>query len=140
MYERMLNKKECPTFEKMAEYCGAGRSRFYALNAWLSESCRTAQEITFPYGSHYGWSAAHRINRKLICHVFAEQGAFTVMMRLSDRQFASILDQVRADTRELIEHRYPCGDGGWIHLRVTEEEQLRDVQQLLCIKCGLVQL
>lgn len=137
MYERMLNKEECPTLEKMAETCGEAGERFYALNAWLSQCCQTVQEITFPYGRHYGWGVAHRIKRKLVCHVFAEQGAFTVMMRLADTQFAGVMDKVRADTRKLIENRYPCGDGGWIHLRVTEDEQFADIQLLLSEKCGL---
>lgn len=137
MDERMLNQEEHPTLASMAEYCGESGGLFSALNAWLAEFCRTSQEITFPYGRHYGWGVTHRIKRKLICHVFAEQEAFTVMLRLSDSQYASIMDQVQPDTRELIEHRYPCGDGGWIHLRVTHGDQFADAQRLLSQKCGL---
>lgn len=81
MYERMLNKKEKPTVEEMTSYCGGNGERFSRLNRWLSETWRTVQQVTFPYGNQYGWGMAHRIGKKLICNVFAEDNAFTVMVR-----------------------------------------------------------
>lgn len=136
MYERMLNKQEEPNIEQMMTYCGECADLFTQLNKWLSDSYRTVQEITFPYGNHYGWGIAHRHKKKLICHVFAESNAFTVMIRLSDKQFNSIYDKVRADTQEQIDHKYPCGDGGWLHYRVTCREQFDDARMLLTVKCA----
>ena len=99
-------------------------------------SKESEQAITFPYGNQYGWGIAHRKNKKLICHVFAEENAFAVMMRLSNKQFESIYSQVRTYTREQIDHKYPCGDGGWIHYRVAGPEQFKDIQVLLTVKCS----
>ena len=36
----------------------------------------------------------------------------------------------------LIDHKYPCGDGGWIHYRVAGPEQFEDIQVLLTVKCS----
>lgn len=135
MYKRMLNKQEEPTLAQMATYCGLCADLFTQLNDWLSSTYKTVQSITFPYGNHYGWGIAHRKNKKLICHIFAEENAFTVMIRLSDKQFNSIYDKVRTDTQEQINHKYPCGDGGWLHYRVTCKEQFEDAQMLLTVKC-----
>lgn len=135
MYERMLNKQEEPNIEQMTAYCGDCADLFTQLNKWLSDSYRTVQEITFPYGNHYGWGIAHRRKKKLICHVFAEDNAFTVMMRLTNKQFDSIYDKVGTDTQEQIDHKYPCGDGGWLHYRVTNKKQFNDIQMLLSVKC-----
>lgn len=135
MYERMLNKQEEPNIEQMTAYCGDCADLFTQLNKWLSDSYRTVQEITFPYGNHYGWGIAHRRKKKLICHVFAEDNAFTVMMRLTNKQFDSIYDKVGTDTQEQIDHKYPCGDGGWLHYRVTNKKQFSDIQMLLSVKC-----
>lgn len=135
MYERMLNKQEEPTMAQMTAYCGACADLFTWLNEWLSAAFGTAQAVTFPYGNQYGWGIAHRKKKKLICHVFAEENAFTVMMRLSNKQFASVYSQMQAGTREQIDHKYPCGDGGWLHYRVTCKEQLDDIQTLLSVKC-----
>lgn len=135
MYERMLNKQEEPTIAEMAAYCGGCAELFTRLNEWLSGTFGTTQAVTFPYGNQYGWGIAHRKNKKLICHVFAEENAFTVMMRLSNKQFDSVYDQLQTGTREQIDHKYPCGDGGWLHYRVTCREQFEDIGTLLSVKC-----
>lgn len=137
MYERMLDKQTVPTVEEMTAFCGETAPLFAQLNEWLSQSCGTETSVVFPYGNQYGWGIAHRKKKKLCCNIFAENNAFTVMLRLSDAQFASVYGQVRDDTRELIDGRYPCGDGGWIHYRVTGREQLDDVQTLLAVKCAV---
>lgn len=135
MYERMLNKKEKPTVEEMTSYCDGNGERFSRLNRWLSETWRTVQQVTFPYGNQYGWGMAHRIGKKLICNVFAEDNAFTVMVRLSDKQFGSVYGYVQTYTQAYIDHKYPCGDGGWIHYRVTCEDHYGDIQRILAVKC-----
>ena len=106
MYERMLNKKEKPTVEEMTSYCDGNGERFSRLNRWLSETWRTVQQVTFPYGNQYGWGMAHRIGKKLICNVFAEDNAFTVMVRLSDKQFGSVYGYVQTYTQAYIDHKY----------------------------------
>lgn len=133
MHERMLNKQIEPTISQMTEYCGGAAALFAALNSWLSEK-DTEMKIAFPYGNSYGWCAAHRKKKKLICNVFAEAGSFSVMMRLSDKQYQSVYQQLHEYSQECIDHRYPCGDGGWIHCRVTNAEQLEDIEKLLSIK------
>lgn len=136
MYERMLDKQNRPTLDDMAAYCGENRALFTQIHAWLSDVCGTTQEIVFPYGNHYGWAVAHRKKKKLICNVFAEDGAFTVMMRLSNAQFDLVYDQLEPETQACIDGKYPCSDGGWIHDRVTCAARYHDVQKLLEVKCA----
>ncbi len=64
MYERMLDKQNKPAFDDMAAYCGKGMELFIRINEWLSDTCSTVQEITFPYGNKYGWAVAHRKKKK----------------------------------------------------------------------------
>lgn len=135
MYERMLNKSEQPQHAEMSEHCGACEGLYTELNAWLSDTCNTEQCITFPYGNQYGWGIAHRKKKKLMCNVFPEAGAFTVMMRLSDAQYASLYDQLQPYAKEYIDNKYPCGNGGWIQYRVCEEAHMADVQKLLSLRC-----
>lgn len=135
MYERMLDKQETPDVSDMTAYCGEAACLFTRLNEWLGETEGTVQKIVFPYGNQYGWGIAHRIKRKLICNIFPEKNAFTVMMRLSNLQFASEYGSAQTYTREVIDHKYPCGDGGWIHYRVTCEGHLNEIEKLLTVKC-----
>ncbi len=138
MYERMLNKSEIPTVDTMTAYCGGTAALFTKLNEWLSAEYGTAQKIVFPYGNSYGWGIFHKRKGKLVCNVFPENGAFAVMLRMSDLQFASVYDRLGDDAQKYIDNKYPCNDGGWIHYRVTDKEQLADAQTMLDVKCGSV--
>lgn len=138
MYERMLNKQMEPSIEEMTAFCGENAERFSSLNEWLESAFHTEQKVVFPYGNHYGWGVAHKIKGKLICNIFAEDNAFTVMMRLSDKQYQSVYEKLHKYTQEVIDNKYPCGDGGWIHYRVTSEEHFEDSKALLSVKCNPV--
>lgn len=136
MYERMLNKQETPTIEEMTNFCSENSERFTLLNEWLSSSFNTEQKVVFPYGNNYGWGIAHKKKNKLMCNIFAENNSFTVMMRLSNKQYDTVYDKLRKYTQEYIDNKYPCGDGGWIHYRVTCDEHFDDIKTLLAVKCS----
>ena len=131
MYERMLDKQEEPTLEDMYAYCGGCAPLFVAINDFVAEMLQTEQSIRFPYGNKYGWCVSHHVKTKLICNVFAERDAFTVMLRLTDKQFHAVYEKVGSDMQRKIDERYPCGDGGWLHVRVTNQTTLQDVKELL---------
>lgn len=136
MYERMLDKQVMPAMAEMTEFCGKNGERFSALNAWLLSAFHTEQKIVFPYGNKYGWGISHKKKSKLICNVFAEDNAFTVMMRLSDKQYSTVYDQLQKYTQEYIDNKYLCGDGGWIQYRITCREHFDDIKTLLSVKCS----
>ena len=136
MYERMLNKQVIPTFEEMVTYCGDNVGWFTSLNEWLSHKYVTEQEIVFPYGNHYGWCIAHKKKKRLLCNIFPEDNSFTVMMRLSNKQFESVYENTQKYTQKYIDNKYPCNDGGWIHFRITCKEHLDDIEKLLTVKCS----
>lgn len=134
MYERMLDKSNKPALKDMQDFCGEVAAIFDEINTWVAATFQTDMRIKFPYGNKYGWCQAHYVKTKLICNVFAEAGAVCVMFRLTDKQFAVVRDQVGEITRSEIDHRYPCGDGGWLHYRVTEAYQLQDLKCMLSQK------
>lgn len=134
MYERMLNKQELPSLEAMIMYCGENAQLFTSFLQFLQEMYQTTQEIRFPYGKYYGWSVSQRKGKKLMCDVFAEEGAFTVMLRLTNKQYDDVYKKVCSYTQEYIDNKYPCSDGGWIHYRVLCDEHLEDVKTLVSVK------
>lgn len=135
MYERMLNKQIKPNAHDFITYCGQMGTFFQSLNSFLSDQYKTTQEIRFPYGNNYGWCITHRKGKKLICDIFAEADAFTIMLRLSDEQYQETYETLQPNTKQLIDQRYPCGNGGWIHYRVATNEDVSDIETLLSIKC-----
>lgn len=136
MYERMLNKSKVPTIMEMTAYCGETATLFTELNGWLSATYGTTQAIVFPYGNSYGWGISHKKKGKLICNVFPENSTFSVMLRMSNLQFASVYGKLEDYTKQCIDNKYPCHDGGWIHYRVMNKTQFEDVKILIAAKCG----
>lgn len=136
MYERMLHKQIKPTIEEMTAFCGESSESFSLLNEWLASAFQTEQKVVFPYGNHYGWGIAHKKKNKLICNIFAEDNAFTVMIRLSDKQYDAVYARLQKYAQEYIDNKYPCGDGGWIHYRITSKEHVDDIKTLLSVKCS----
>lgn len=136
MHERMLNKEIKPSIIELGSYIGSKAELFHLLNSFLSDTIKTTQEIRFPYGKQYGWCVTHRKGKKLVCDIFAEAEAFTIMVRLSNQQFDNVYDTLQAETKEIVDNRYPCNNGGWIHYRVLTNEHLKDIQKLLIAKCS----
>lgn len=134
MYERMLIKQAIPTIEEMTKFCGENSERFSLLNEQLTSTFNTEQKIVFPYGKKYGQGVAQK--NRLICNVLAEDSAFSVMVRLSDKLYNTIYNRLQKYTQEYIDNKYPCGDGGWIHYRVTSKEHFNDIKILLSVKCS----
>jgi len=137
MYERMLNKQIKPSIEEMTQYCKECSELFTALNDWLKTTFKTEQTVVFPYGNSYGWGIAHKLKEKLICNVFAENDGFTVMIRLSEKQCEKVYEQLQSYAKDLIDNKYPCNDGGWIHYRIRCQEDLQDIQKILSAKCSM---
>lgn len=70
-----------------------------------------------------------------MCNIFAENDAFTVMMRLTNVQYEAIYDEMKKYTQEFIDKKYLCGNGGWRQYRVICQEHYEDIKKLLEVKC-----
>lgn len=46
----------------------------------------------------------------------------------------SVYKNVQKYTKDYIDNKYPCSDGGWVHYRVICEEHLEDIKKLLVVK------
>ncbi|MDD6069308.1 MAG: DUF3788 domain-containing protein [Clostridiales bacterium] len=131
----MLDKQAKPTIVEMTEFCAENAELFSMINDWLTTAFNTEPKVVFPYGNKYGWGIGHYKKKKLMCNIFAESGAFSVMMRLSNKQYDTVYNELQKYTQEHIDNKYPCGDGGWIRYRVICQEHYKDIQKLLTIKC-----
>jgi len=69
--------------------------------------------------------------------VLFEKGAFTITIQLGKNQLPKLHEKLSAfspKTNELWKNRYPCGEGGWIHYRVLDQEDLNEIKELIIIK------
>ena len=131
MYERLLDKTIHLNYSDLVEFCGSQGNMFDRFNEWVKLTFTTDAGLKYPYGNSYGWCVSHHRKSKLICNVFAEKDSFCVMVRKTDKQFAAVYEQVSKQAKEVIDHKYPCGNGGWIHFRVTDEVLYNDIRIIM---------
>ena len=134
MYERLLDKQTQPTLEAFYAHCGDAAPLLRELDAFLTELLGAPALLRFPYGNHYGWGLKYSRKKAHFCDVFAERGAFTIMVRLSNPQFESVYGTLKPYTQTFVDNKYPCGNGGYIHYRVLLPEHLEDAKALLAAK------
>lgn len=139
MFERMLDKTEIPTTEKIQETIGLPSvKRLERLEVLLKDLYDLNRELKFPFGKSYGWGYKYSHKSKHLCYLLFEQGAFTILTQIGDKEVPSLdkkLPDLLQKTRQLWENRYPCGEyGGWIYYRILEDEELEDIMELLKIK------
>ena len=136
MYERMLNKQNVPLFDEMISYCGEAGKLWSELDIYLKDKLEMKGCIRFPYGNKYGWSVKYSLKSKHICDIFAENGAFMVLIRLSNDQIEPVYNILSDYTRGVWDNKYPCGNGGWLNYRVIGNEQLQDLIKLIETKAN----
>jgi hypothetical protein len=139
MYERMLNKEICPSEEEILETIGnESNIRLDQLEMLLNEHYKLRRELKFPFGNSYGWGYKYSYKSKHLFYIFFEKNAFTVTIQLGDKEVPALnakLDDFLSKTKTLWEKRYPCGkNGGWVHYRVLNDEELKDIVELVLIK------
>lgn len=77
------------------EYCSVNAERFSMINDWLTDVFHTEQKLVFPYGNQYGWGIGHYKKKRLLCDIFAEAGAFTVMLRLTNEHYETVYSELK---------------------------------------------
>ncbi|MPM08312.1 hypothetical protein SDC9_54624 [bioreactor metagenome] len=139
MYERMLDKSAPPDDDFVKEYLGAESYGFLLqLEKFLNDHYDLKKELKFPFGNSYGWGYKYSHKSNHLCYTFFESGAFTVTLQLGDSCVPAVgkmLPALSEKANRLWRDRYPCGEqGGWIHYRVIEMNDLGDILELIKAK------
>jgi hypothetical protein len=139
MYERLLDKSAPPDDNFVKEYLGTESYGFLLqLEKHLNDYYDLKKDLKFPFGSRYGWGYKYSHKSSHLCYVFFEAGAFTVTLQLGDSCVSAVqkmLPTLSKKANRLWQNRYPCGkQGGWIHYRVTDRNDLGDIFELIKAK------
>lgn len=136
MFERMLDKQVTPSFDEMISYCGEAGGMWLELDGFLKDKFDMKSCIRFPYGNKYGWSVKYNRKSKHFCDVFAENGAFMVLIRISNDEIKLVYKDMSEYAKAVMDNKYPCGNGGWLNYRVTENEHLQDLMKIIEAKAN----
>jgi len=139
MYERMLDKQRIPTEDEINNYIGKKSVECIALIKGSLEKCMPiSMGLKFPFGNNYGWGYKVSNKSKHLFYIFFEKGSITVTIQISKIKTEKELEkysQLSEEGKKYWDGRYPCGDGGgWVHYRIINKKQLRDIGLFLSIK------
>lgn len=136
--KRFFDKNKVPKLSEIEQLLGSySMKRLEKLDSFLKGNYNIVRELKFPFGNRYGWSYKYSTNGKMLCYVFFEEGTFTVTITIGKSEVSKLVDelpQMLQKTRELWENRYHCGEGGWIHYRIENDNELTDIHKLIYIK------
>ena len=78
------------------------------------------------------------IKKRIYATRSLEKGAVTVTIQIGDKAVPALeahLEKMMPKTRVLWNNRYPCENtGGWVHYRILNDDELKDVSELIKIK------
>jgi hypothetical protein len=136
---RMLDKKTVPTEDEINEYIGKKAvENVLLIKNCLQKSMEVNTELKFPFGNNYGWGYKFSSKSKHLFYLFFEKGSVTVMLQIAGIKTEKELEKYNKlsdEGKKYWENKYPCGkNGGWIHYKITNKKQLKDIGLFLSIK------
>lgn len=69
--------------------------------------------------------------------MFFEKLSFTATITIGKGKLKKLNEELSSmlpKTKKLWENRYPCGEGGWMHYKVENDDELADIEKLIRIK------
>ena len=137
--ERLVNKVTVPNRETINHFMGEESiNRLSLFEKMLQEKYDLICELKFPFGKSYGWAYRYTHKKTLLLYVFIEKNGFCCTLSINDNgagNVAEIINTMLPQTKELWKNRYPCGtEGGWVHYSVVNNEELKDIIQLVSCK------
>ena len=95
-------------------------------------------ELKFPFGNNYGWGYKFNNGKKHLFYLFFEKDSITIMLQIKGIKTEKEMEnfnKLSEEGKNYWENRYPCGNnGGWIHYRIIDIKQLKDIEIFLSIK------
>jgi hypothetical protein len=139
MYERMLNKNIIPSENDIKEHIGKKSfENIELIKRGLGKIFNINFELKFPFGNNYGWGYKFSDGKKHLFYLFFEKNSITIMLQIkgikTEREIENY-NKLSEEGKNYWKNRYPCGEnGGWIHYRIINKKQLKDIENFLTIR------
>jgi hypothetical protein len=139
VHERMLDKQNIPNEDEIKEHVGKKAvENIEAIKNGLEKVFEIKIELKFPFGNRYGWGYKVSAKSKHLFYLFFEKGSINIMLQINKIETGKELEKynkLSEEGKDYWKNKYPCGEnGGWIHYRVIDKKQLKDIGIFLGIK------
>ena len=105
------------------------------LNAFLREGYQVEPEVSYSGCSGQpGWNVKYRKAGRALCTLYPKDGFFIALVVIGAKEYDEALDVLGGCTpyvRDLFEQTKPLMNQRWLMIRVTDDDILDDVKQLV---------
>jgi hypothetical protein len=134
---RMLDKSHPPTEEEIGAFIGQPAGQYWsALGSFVCETYNIIPEWKFE-GAKSGWALYCRKSGRALLTLAPDSDGFNALVVLGAKEAGEALAQAQifgANVRERLETAQVFHDGRWLFIRVQNERDVQDIQQMLLIK------
>lgn len=129
-----LDKDHQPTMPEVLDALGSKRSLWEKLTQFISSNYPISGEWNFG-GKKYGWNVWYRKSGKTLVSLYPKQGDFVAQIVLGKDQVEQALDlKLGNNVGTVLKETPQLHDGRWLFIRVKNEKDIKDIQQLLQVK------
>ena len=135
----MLNKNIVPSENDIKEHIGKKSfENMELVKNDLKKIFKINLELKFPFGNNYGWGYKFSDGKKHLFYLFFEKNSITIMLQIKGIKTEKEIEnynKLSEEGKNYWINRYPCGEnGGWIHYRIKNKKQLKDIGIFLSIR------
>ncbi len=91
----------------------------------------TLEKVIIKDSKSLGWGINYRVGANSLCYIHPEKSGLFVAFQIREDVIKTIKHKLSDYALKVWENRYPCGKGGWMWYRVTNEGQIDEVRLLL---------
>lgn len=114
-------------------YSCSAKSAWVLLENYLEKDYELGK-IMIEDSKSEGWRVNYQASDKSLCYIHPEIDAFIVVFQIQEEKIDSIKNELSKYALKIWDNRYPCGKGGWIRYKVTNENDVLEVRKLLNVK------
>lgn len=135
-WKELFSYKNRPEFKEISEFIGC--EYWSELYEYIESTYSVKPSIEYSGCSGApGWNVKYKKSSKSLCTLYPDKGSFICLISIGRKEAAlaeMMLTTFSKYVQELYENANPYNGARWLMIRVTSEQILWDVKQLLCIR------
>ncbi|MBZ0290237.1 MAG: DUF3788 domain-containing protein [Anaerolineae bacterium] len=129
-----VEKEHCPTAQEIRDALGSAYPLWDTLTRFILDNYDMPGELSFG-GKKYGWNLWYRRSGKSLVSLYPQQGFFVAQIVLGKEQVEKVGQlKLGENVKTVFDQTPQLHDGRWLFIKISTEEDVRDIQQLLQVK------
>ncbi len=132
------DKQHLPTNREIVAALGKASDHWRECIGFVEEQFHAKGDWRY-YGKNHGWALRFKKGGRALVSLYPSKGVFTAQMILSEGVVKKSRNlRLGPSSRAAIDRATPYPEGRWVFVAVGSKRDLRDVENLLLLKTGVL--